>query len=114
MPEYPYYSADEIEIIDDLECFLQQVEMILTTRRGDVLGEPKFGVNLEDFLWNYRVSSSQIENEVRSQIELYCSELTQKIPYQVQVSFIKGEIVDSILVDILIDGTKVLAIGVRP
>lgn len=114
MPEDPNYSSYETEVAEELDQFLQQVEMILTTRKGQVLGEPKFGANLEDFLWNYRASSYQIENEVKSQIETWCSELGQKFSYKVEASFIPGDISDSILVDITIDGTKVLGIGVRP
>ena len=115
MPEdQQNYSSFETEVGEELDQFLQKIEMILTTRKGQVLGEPKFGANLEDFLWNYRASSYQIENEVRLQIETYCSEIGQRINYKVEAQFIPGEISDSILVDITVDGTKVLGIGVRP
>ncbi len=111
MPEDPAYSDTETEVEDELDCFLQAVEMVLTTRRGEVLGEPSFGANLEDFLWNTGLSESQVETAVRSQIESYCSDYG--IPYGVLVSFFREQVSDSMLVDITIDGTKVLGIAVR-
>lgn len=106
------FDFAEVEVEDELFQFLQAVEMVLTTRRGDVLGEPTFGANLEDFLWNTRLSSAQVESAVRSQIEAFCGEWTVKIPYNVQVSFVQQEVADAMIVDITIDGTKVLGIGV--
>lgn len=112
MPEDPAYDPAETEVEDELLQFLQAVEMVLTTRRGDVLGEPTFGANLEDFLWNTRLSSSQVESAVRSQIESFCGEWTARIPYKVEVTFVQQEVSDAMIVDITIDGTKVLGIGV--
>jgi hypothetical protein len=111
IPTDPNYDEMEIESDVDLENFLQAIEMILTTRRGDVLGDPQFGANLEDYVWsNY--SSSQIQSELNQQIALYCADFAYKIPYKVDVSFIQGDITDTILVDISLDGTKVLGVAV--
>jgi hypothetical protein len=113
IPTDPNYSDLEIEIEDTFELFLQEIEMILTTRKGEVLGDPNFGADLEDFVWsNY--SSIEIQNRINQQISLYCSALTNRIPHKIEVQFIKGEIYDSILVDIEIDGTKVLGVVVNP
>jgi predicted acetyltransferase len=114
MPEDPAYNYQETEVEDDLLRFLQCVEMVLTTRRGDVLGEPSFGANLEDYLWSPRSSSEQVAQAVRSQVETYCYEFTGDIGYGIQVSFVEGEVADTMIVDITVDGTKVLGIGVRP
>lgn len=111
IPTDPKYSESEIELDVELEKFVQSIEMILTTRKGEVLGDPNFGANLEDYLWsNY--NSSQIKNELTQQVINYCSAYTYRIPYSIEVGFIKGEIIDTILVDIVIDGTKVLGIAV--
>lgn len=112
MPEDPSYDDSETEVEDELFQFLQAVEMVLTTRRGDILGEPTFGANLEDFLWNTRLTSAQVASAVRSQVESFCGEWTAKIPWDVQVSFVQQETTDSMIVDVTIDGTKVLGIGV--
>ena len=112
IPTDPNYDPQEIEVDDNLQNLLQQIEMILTTRKGDVLGDPDFGANLEDYLWtNY--SSGQIQTEVNSQISKYCSSLTYLFPFGIDVSFIQGEVVDTIIVDVTIDGTKVLGVAVN-
>jgi hypothetical protein len=111
IPTDPNYSESEIELDVEIENFLQCVEMVLTTRKGDVLGDPNFGANLEDYVWsNY--SSSQIKTELTHQVATYCEEFVYKIPYSIEVGFVKGEIVDTIIVDIIIDGTKVIGIAV--
>lgn len=110
----PNFSPYELEEEDDLERFIQAVDMILTTKKGEILGEPGFGSNLEEYLWNFKVGSNQIKSNIISQIETYCSEFSSNIPYDIAVNFIKGDIYDSIIVDLEIDGTKVLGIAVRP
>lgn len=115
MPEDPYFLYEETEVEDGLDEFLNQVEMILTTRKGDVLGVPDFGANLDDYLWSTRLSNVQIETDIRNQIETHCSELTSQFNYGVTVSFFEGrDWTDTMLVDITIDGTKALGIAVRP
>jgi len=109
IPTDPNYRENQIEVTDDFSIFLQQIEMILTTRRGEVLGDPEFGANLDDYLWSTS-SNIEIESQIYSHIGRYCAELANRIPFNVNVNFIKGDIFDSILVDIEIDGTKVLGI----
>ncbi len=113
MPEDPAFDFAETEVEDELERFLQCVEVVLTTRRGDVLGEPTFGANLEDYLWSTRSSSVQVAQAIRSQLEAFCNEFTS-VNYDVEVSFIQGDVADTMIVEITVDGTKVLGIGVRP
>lgn len=110
----PYYNANEIELVDELEIFAQCIEMILTTRKGDVLGDPDFGANLEDYVWSSSASSNSVQKEILSQINKYCSTLARKIPYDIEVSFIQGAITDTMIVDLLIDNQKVLGVGVTP
>lgn len=109
--EDPNFNNETLELNDDILLFLQQIEMILTTRKGDVLGNPEFGANLEDYIWS-KYGSTQIENELTSQINIYCSEFVNIIKWSIKAYFVKGEIYDSILVDILIEDNKVLGIYV--
>jgi hypothetical protein len=115
MDTYPYYDADEIETNNRVEMLLQCVEMILTTPKGSVLGEPDFGMNLDSYIWSMSKSSSSIKQDAMFQFHSYISQETWKgISLDVEVNFIKGEIWDSIILDILIDGTKVAGYAVEP
>jgi hypothetical protein len=114
IPSDPYYDDSQIELDDDIYNFVQGIEMILTTNKGEIFGSPDLGANLEAYLWNEHVSASTIKSEINRQIFEYCPNGSNKIPFSIDVSFMKGEITDSILVDIIIDGQKVLGIAATP
>ena len=114
IPTDPYYDPTQFEVDDRLFNFVQYIEMILTTSKTEVFGAPGMGVNLEAFLWNPNITASTIKSEINNQIFAYCPTSSQDIPFDIEVSFIKGDITDSILVDIVIDGEKVLGIAATP
>lgn len=111
LPNDPNYVASYVEVEDDVSNFVQQIEMILTTKPGEVLGSPDFGVNLDGYLWNNYVTSGTIKNDIQSQIRKYCPNHQQRIPYNISVNFVQGEIVDGIIIDIIIDGRKILGVS---
>ena len=114
IPEDPNYDPTQIEVEDDLFNFVQYIEMILTTNRGDVFGAPEMGANLEAYLWNQQVSAGTIKSEITKQIFLFCQDMASRIPFDIEVTFFKGDITDSILVDIVINGETVLGIVSTP
>lgn len=114
IPGDPNYVSNFVEVEDEISNFVQRVEMILTTVPGEVLGSPDFGVNLEGYLWNPYITSGSIKKDIMTQIRTYCTYGQQNIPFKVEVNFVKGDIVDSILIDIVIDGRKILGISASP
>ena len=113
--EYPYYDPNQIEVDESLENFLQQLEMIITTPKGSVLGDPNFGIDLDSYLWNFNVGSSPIKQEILTQINEYVDyDVIDSIPYDIEVSFLKGDVWDTVIVDVTIDGTKVAGYAVTP
>jgi hypothetical protein len=113
LPNDPNYNPNYLEVQDEISNYVQRIEMILTTVPGEVLGEPEFGVNLEGYLWNPYITVGTIRNEIMTQIRRFCL-YGQNIPTSIDVSFIKGEISDSILIDIIIDGEPRLGIVASP
>lgn len=114
LPNDPNYNSNFIEVEDNVSNFVQQIEMILTTIPGEVLGSPDFGVNLEGYLWNPYVTSGSIKSDIMTQIRKYCAYNQLDIPFSIQVNFIKGDIIDGIVIDIMIDGRKTLGISATP
>ena len=114
LPQDPNYSPDFLEVEDDISNFVQMIEMMLTTVPGEVLGEPELGFNLEGYLWNPYITVGTIKNDIMSQIRRFCNYSQLSIPFNVNVNFIKGNVSDSILVDIEIDGRSVLGIAASP
>lgn len=114
LPNDPNYNSNFVEVEDEVSNFVQRIEMILTTKPGEVLGSPEFGVNLEGYLWNPYITSGSIKNDIMTQIRRYCEYNQKNIPYSVDVNFVAGEIVDGIIIDIIIDGRKILGISAIP
>jgi len=114
IPTDPNYDPTQIDGDDEFQQFLQLIEMLLTTKRGEVLGNPGLGCNLEQFLWNEQVTSSAVKTEIMTQILDFGSDYGTRISYDIDVNFIAGPITDSILVDVYIEDQKVLGIAATP
>jgi hypothetical protein len=74
----PKYLNDRVEIGDELESAIQQVKMILFTKKGEVLGEPDFGIDLDSYLFEYSVDPFNLSNEATGQINKYVSEARKR------------------------------------
>jgi len=72
----PSYTADQVIEDDIIKVILQKYKMILFTNKGDVMGDPFFGGDLEMLVNQTTVSASYVENELHSQIIDYIPELT--------------------------------------
>jgi hypothetical protein len=113
LPSDSVYDPRGIEEESAVEIFLQQVDMIMTTERGTVLGDPDFGLSLDRYLWSYSGGSGTIKQDINQQINNYVF-LEDPIDYDISVNFISGEIYDTILIDILIDGEKIAGYMMAP
>ena len=65
----PKFRPDQVEVYDDLEACITQVRMTLLTNKGEVLGEPDFGIQVEKYLFDFDLS-----DEANSQVGKYVSE----------------------------------------
>lgn len=108
----PTLQDDIFEHSDVYEAVLSKIRMILFTNRGDVLGEPSFGVNLEDYVFETQVSGEAIKEMVLQQIITYVPE-HKFFKIDVNVKFQQGATQDICYLDILINGTNALGILLR-
>jgi phage baseplate assembly protein W len=74
----PAFRPSQLEVYDDLESTIQQVKMTLFTRKGEVLGEPDFGINIEKYLFEFSISPFRLSNDAESQINKYVSETRKR------------------------------------
>ena len=76
--EDPKYLGDRVEISDELESAIQQVKMTLFTRKGEVLGEPDFGIELDSYLFEYSIDPNRLGKDATSQINKYVTEARKR------------------------------------
>ena len=83
---HPRYSP--LEVIEDeiVEVIVQKIEVLLFTNRGELLGEPGFGADLEKYLHETRVSGDFVERQIIEQIAEYIPEL-DSFGYTLDVTF---------------------------
>jgi hypothetical protein len=70
----PKYREDQIEVYDEIEACIDQVKMTLLTNKGEVLGEPNFGIQPEKYLFEFDLNPINLTDDALTQIEKYVSE----------------------------------------
>lgn len=85
-PGHPRYNTTELIEDDVIRVIIQKYEVLLFTNKGDVLGFPDMGCNLEELLHESRVSSDFVEGEIEQQIFTYIPEIAE-INFTVDVKF---------------------------
>lgn len=105
----PKYQSDKLQQDDEIAQLITQIETILFTRRGDVLGSPEFGANLEDYVYEFQYNNYQIKNIVSEQIRTYVP-LAGKYNVQVDVDFTEQTERSVMFLDITIDARIKLGI----
>lgn len=103
---HPKYSSTRVIEDRTIEFVVQKLENVLFTNKGDVLGDPNFGANLEYYLWTTNVPVSKIENEIKSQINTYIPELNS-FQYTLSVDIYEGTVRDILQINIKIKDTNV-------
>lgn len=103
---HPKYQSDRIIEDDEIEVIIQKLEMILFTNKGEVLGDVNFGVSLEYYLWQTRVTSSSLKNKIEEQISLYIPELNS-LGYDLTVDLFEGTVRDILYLNFIIKGYNI-------
>lgn len=82
----PKYKPYIMETSNPIEVLLNKIRMILYTNRGEVMGEPDMGMDLEDYLFQFNVNEAEIKNRFNSQVALYIPESNEfKISLDINV-----------------------------
>ena len=111
-PSDPNYVYGTLHHSDPIESIISKIKMIFGTRQGQVLGDMNFGVGLEDLVFETRINKNELEESIKRQISQYISE-SSKYKIVPSVSFGRGDGFDYCVIDIFIDGTKVVGILIR-
>lgn len=69
----PKFQQGKIETTDEIEELVNQIKMILLTNKGEVLGEPNFGVEIEKYLFEFDVDPFGLAGAASAQVGEYIS-----------------------------------------
>lgn len=97
-PDDRYYDPSQIEITDPVEICIGQIKMMLLTDKGSVLGDPKFGLNLESLVYELNLSEYSLRKEIDLHISTYCR-LFKNMGGTYDVKFFLGTNRDIALID---------------
>ena len=87
------YKRDILETTDPIEICIGQLKMLLLTNKGEVLGDPGFGIGLDDLVFNLELSETSIQKEIDFQIQTYCT-LFYELGGYFKLEFFQGTLRD--------------------
>jgi hypothetical protein len=105
----PGYEPDKIEERDSLKVLLQKIKMIMFTRKGDILGDPQFGMSLEDLLFEFGFSANELRMAFDQQLTNYVPE-ANAFDLRFDVNFVPGTVRDLAYIDIYVNGSKAFGV----
>jgi phage baseplate assembly protein W len=106
----PNFNGTEVQTKDEVKQLLTQIETILFTNKGEVLGDIDFGCSLNDLIYELNANEYTLKNEIETQIDKYCP-LSTKYDVKTDIVFVRGEIRDEAYIDITVDNTFVLSVS---
>ena len=100
-PGDPNYKSDVLETTDPIEICIGQLKMLLMTIKGEVLGDPSFGLSLEELVFSQELSQKSLTDEINLQLRNYVPMFFQMNGY-FDVKFYVGTERDVVLFDFYI------------
>lgn len=107
----PHFQPDKLQQDDELSMLLTQIETILFTRKGEVLGMEDFGCNLEDYVYEFRYNDFMLKKAVVDQLNQYVP-LARKYRVDVEVDFAEETDRHAVFLDITVDSRIQLGVYV--
>src|SRR5574344_43504 len=102
----------QIECKNELEAILQRIRVILGTKPGQVLGDYSFGIDLDQYIFQYGIPTDNIKNTLTNLIVKYAQIDTDKYNISVDVNFGQDHYnkSDYAVIDIIINQIKLMGV----
>lgn len=102
-------AIDSRVVLDtDLDCALQEIDLLLNTTNTELIGDTQFGVELETFLWTLTPTTMELQRYIEEKIKSY-SFYCRKFYVEVNCTYLEGVYRSIYLVEILLKlGDKVV------
>lgn len=105
----PNYNPREPHTKNEINQLITQIETILFTNKGEVLGDVDFGCSLNDMIYSLNANEFTLKSEIDKQIARYCP-LASKYSVNAKISFVRGEVRDEAYIDIIIDSKYMISV----
>ena len=101
-----------VETVDEIEYIVQQIRMVLGTTPGEVLGSPLFGIDLEQYLFNYNYNQKEIHDLILYNLTMNIYYDKEKYSVDIDVKFGQNvtDMTDYALIDIKVNELKYLGV----
>ena len=104
----PNFNEQTLEVSDPLSQLILKIENVLFTNKGDVLGAPGMGCNLNDLIFSLVINENTIQNKISSQIAAYCLPDFAGFEVNTQVTFFSTDERNGAFVDIFVNEQRVI------
>lgn len=76
-------------LTSELDGALQELDMLFNTENTELIGEPQFGTNFDQFLWDMNPSTTRVEEYIKEHIKdtFYLSQMK----HSVEVKLLDGD-----------------------
>jgi hypothetical protein len=108
----PFFKSNILEINNEMEMLFGQIKMMLFTNRGEVLGAPDFGANLEEYLFTFSVNEYSVRSMLMDQTLKFIP-LAAKYQVDYDIKFSKGTVRDICLIDIKVLNQPVFGVMIK-
>ena len=98
----PNFNPDKLDSSSEISRLLTQIETLLFTRKGEVLGQTDFGVNLEDYIYSFQYNDYLLKGAIDVQLSKYVP-LAAKYNTTVDVKFTEESTRHVALINVTID-----------
>jgi hypothetical protein len=98
----PNFDFEQLQVDEEIQMMLTQIETLVFTAKGDVMGAPEFGLNLEDYVYSFMYNDNMLQGLVSNAISDFIP-LSRKYPVQVNVEYTAQSDRNAVYIDITID-----------
>lgn len=73
-----------------LDCAVQEIDLLFNTENTELIGDPQYGTNFEQFLWQLTPSPNELKRYISDKIDNY-TYFTRQLKYDIDVKLVNGE-----------------------
>jgi len=84
----PKYNSAELVEDEIIRVIIQKYQLIIFTIKGEVLGDPDFGANLDELLYETTVSEAFVRDVIQEQLQTYVPEI-MGTSFDIKVVFVE-------------------------